>query len=1125
MADRIDIGVGPRIAYDEPTSTSGFSYTGQETLSRENYGSQFVDFYSQSLDIPSLSEQTGIDPNAPGVGEDIQLKGMAQDNSDGREDSEAGVIADLERALTFDQTDAPPGEQSSFGSIKFSDGSVGNTKYKSYADVLKAEGQLDRVAFSEDILAPVFSGNYDKIDLSSIGTRAADRATGLPGEAAKQVEETAGIFTGGYGEFKKRASKKAPKAFTGIASAVGGVYGSAIMGALTGKSTQNYLGNMTNDGAGFFSAISNMNKTAQFEAYNANRAISAANQALQNQYPGVDFTDPAMQAIYGRMSPTGFSMEFAGGMGIIRQAGKSNYIGNLQDIPIETLKAFDALHHGFVPSGFNAANMTGKTLADEGYNSGKLGTGGYYRDNGSYMSPTGQTAAMGYKADATALGENYGFTGAAATKVATQAIQDARNGKGTVSSLMKKAQADAAKQVADEQRPDEEAAAQATLAAQTQQTMRDAYNRSTGGGSSDENPGGSLGFGAGDRDTGSYDEAGMAGMFASGGRIGMAAGGPMAAGMEPSGFIGAPPSQVPEGQTVADNVKTQEQEGTFIINAAAVEFAGESDIITMLNDAQKEAVRRGIVLDNRESNRKLIDVAVSRGEVKVAPHLVKIIGEDRLTKINNRGKPETQERIQENGQQMAAQGGFIGLANGGTANSSENYEDKIIVDEVRRKMEAIFKVAEDRGLDVTSEYPGPEEQKYFEDIARLNPGTQPITGKWSAGPGEMNVPNTKTPTLFNLFALAEEMAHTEYFDSEGPSFMDELKKYSPIYRYNQSKRSPQEKDFERTFNRNEEAYAEEMRAKSIAYEVVGGLLPKAKATAEMTKDYYANHFYDYLRNNAEKPIIEAMLKKYPDMAGRKRVVFPEYENEYPDIESVQAKAEGGFLGFLDSINPFSSSEQEAPQQGFATVPVTPTGPQPVQAGTEYAGDEGDDIPETALQAPPAFVAQLEQHYKKPVTRTQNKKLYDKMSNEQLLAHMLMAETKSSTDPEEAMYAVGQTAIHRRNSNEPEFRKQKSLRDVLLKRLSKGAFEYAGMDVKRNKGLKENFTTNRANYERGLARATAIAQDLLGGEMESDPAVSPDVMWYTRQDAPNQWMRNNLTLVEIIGEHEFYKAPD
>mgnify|MGYP003630713696 FL=1 len=893
MADRIDIGVGPRIAYDEPTSTSGFSYTGQETLSRENYGSQFVDFYSQSLDIPSLSEQTGIDPNAPGVGEDIQLKGMAQDNSDGREDSEAGVIADLERALTFDQTDAPPGEQSSFGSIKFSDGSVGNTEYKSYADVLKAAGQLDRVAFSEGVLAPVFSGNYDKIDLSSIGTRAADRATGLPGEAAKQVEETAGIFTGGYGEFKKRASEKAPKAFTGIASAVGGVYGSAIMGALTGKSTQNYLGNMTNDGAGFFSAISNINKTAQFEAYNANRAVSAANQALQNQHPNVDFTDPAMQAIYGRMSPTGFSMEFAGGMGIIRQAGKSSYTGNLQGIQIETLKAFDALHHGFVPSGFNAANMTGKTLESEGYTSGRLSTGGYYKDNGTYMTPTGVTAQFGMEKDAKALGAKYGISDLNKVK---SILQEARNGKGTVSGLMNKAQADAAKQVADQRRADEDrAAAEKAKQDAIFQAKVNAFNQSRSGESegSDDGPrtdSGGRGFGAGAEDTGSYDEAGM---FASGGRVGMAAGGPMAAGLEPSGFIGAPPSQVPEGQTVADNVKTQEQEGTFIINAAAVEFAGESDIITMLNDAQKEAVRRGIVLDNRESNRKLIDVAVSRGEVKVAPHLVKIIGEDRLTKINNRGKPETQERIQENGQQMAAQGGFIGLANGGTANSSENYEDKIIVDEVRRKMEAIFKTAEDRGIDVTSEYPGPEEQKYFEEISRLNPETQPITGSWSAGPGEMNVP--KTPTLFNLFALAEEMAHTEYFDSEGPSFTDELEKSSPTYRYNQSKRGPLEKDFERTFNRNEEAYAEEMRAKSIAYEVVGGLLPKSKATTEMTVDNYANHFYDYLRNNAEKPIIEAMLKKYPDMAGRKRVVFPEYENEYPDIESVQAKAEGGFL--------------------------------------------------------------------------------------------------------------------------------------------------------------------------------------------------------------------------------------
>ena len=81
----------------------------------------------------------------------------------------------------------------------------------------------------------------------------------------------------------------------------------------------------------------------------------------------------------------------------------------------------------------------------------------------------------------------------------------------------------------------------------------------------------------------------------------------------------------------------------------------------MLNDAQKEAVRRGITIDNPENSTKLIDVAISRGEVMVAPYLAKIIGYDRLNKINNRGKPETKERLQE-----AAQGGMLDMANGGT---------------------------------------------------------------------------------------------------------------------------------------------------------------------------------------------------------------------------------------------------------------------------------------------------------------------------------------------------------------------------------------------------------------------------------------------------------------------------
>jgi len=59
----------------------------------------------------------------------------------------------------------------------------------------------------------------------------------------------------------------------------------------------------------------------------------------------------------------------------------------------------------------------------------------------------------------------------------------------------------------------------------------------------------------------------------------------------------------------------------------------------------------------------------------VPPAIAKIIGYDRLEKINNRGKKETSKRIEENGQQPvgAAGGGFLArkkLANGGEIDTS-----------------------------------------------------------------------------------------------------------------------------------------------------------------------------------------------------------------------------------------------------------------------------------------------------------------------------------------------------------------------------------------------------------------------------------------------------------------------
>ena len=75
----------------------------------------------------------------------------------------------------------------------------------------------------------------------------------------------------------------------------------------------------------------------------------------------------------------------------------------------------------------------------------------------------------------------------------------------------------------------------------------------------------------------------------------------------------------------------------------------------MILDAYSKAREKG--LDIGRVDRKLyegtVDVALSKGEVVVPPELAKIIGYDRLEKINNRGKKEVSRR------QEAAGGGFL----------------------------------------------------------------------------------------------------------------------------------------------------------------------------------------------------------------------------------------------------------------------------------------------------------------------------------------------------------------------------------------------------------------------------------------------------------------------------------
>lgn len=140
-----------------------------------------------------------------------------------------------------------------------------------------------------------------------------------------------------------------------------------------------------------------------------------------------------------------------------------------------------------------------------------------------------------------------------------------------------------------------------------------------------------------------------------------------------AGFIGGQPEGIPDGETVADDVPVDVPEGTFVLNAAAVEFMGSADVKKMILEAMQEAEKQGIDIEKQNSTiakEDLVSLVVSKGEVIIPPQLAEIIGYDRLNKINNRGKAEVQKRLAETEQQPAPQKPPILAKSGGFISSS-----------------------------------------------------------------------------------------------------------------------------------------------------------------------------------------------------------------------------------------------------------------------------------------------------------------------------------------------------------------------------------------------------------------------------------------------------------------------
>jgi hypothetical protein len=108
-----------------------------------------------------------------------------------------------------------------------------------------------------------------------------------------------------------------------------------------------------------------------------------------------------------------------------------------------------------------------------------------------------------------------------------------------------------------------------------------------------------------------------------------------------AGPVGVVAEQGADSSGVADDVKA-ESDG-FVLNAAAVKFAGLKDINDMIQNAKEYAERQGIRLNFGKTPVDAEKILVSNGEVVIPDVLANIIGYDKLEKINNRGKKETEQ--------------------------------------------------------------------------------------------------------------------------------------------------------------------------------------------------------------------------------------------------------------------------------------------------------------------------------------------------------------------------------------------------------------------------------------------------------------------------------------------------
>ena len=103
------------------------------------------------------------------------------------------------------------------------------------------------------------------------------------------------------------------------------------------------------------------------------------------------------------------------------------------------------------------------------------------------------------------------------------------------------------------------------------------------------------------------------------------------------------------GGPTDDGVPTQLPEGTFVLNAAAVEYHGTKHINDLIKNSVRQLIKEGVQISGQDINPDDdVPVAISNGEYIIPPEVAKKIGIKKLEDMNERGLEyrEKQEEIQ-----------------------------------------------------------------------------------------------------------------------------------------------------------------------------------------------------------------------------------------------------------------------------------------------------------------------------------------------------------------------------------------------------------------------------------------------------------------------------------------------